>query len=283
MTLYDASGTAVTGVSDSDADNDGTASADFEPDATATYFVEVSGLATAVGGYVLTVTDVTPKQVTDLKAGVQHTCALWDDGAAECWGDSADGRTAAPSNVRFDSIGVGSATACGITLEGSIECWGRPTSGLTTPASGTNFVGVDVGVSHACALRSDGTVQCWGLMNYLGLTLTTPPTDADDNEVLFSSITVNWYYACGVTAADSQLACWGRPDLYNLTTPPAGAFDAVTLGNAHACALKSDGTVECWGNSANGRTHPPTDAGSVAVQFSGDLSRRGLHVRHSAG
>ena len=268
VTLYDASGTAVTGVSDSDADNDGTASADFEPDATATYFVEVSGLATAVGGYVLTVTDVTPKQVTDLKAGVQHTCALWDDGAAECWGDSADGRTAAPSNVRFDSIGVGSATACGITLEGSIECWGRPTSGLTTPASGTNFVGVDVGVSHACALRSDGTVQCWGLMNYLGLTLTTPPTDADDNEVLFSSITVNWYYACGVTAADSQLACWGRPDLYNLTTPPAGAFDAVTLGNAHACALKSDGTVECWGNSANGRTHPPTDAGSVAVQFS---------------
>ena len=265
VTLYDDSGTAVSGVTDSDADDDGTASVDFEPDATATYFVEVSGVATATGGYILDVTDVTPKQIIDLRSGSGFSCVLWDDGTPDCWGDNDDGQNDVPSNVRFASIGLGNATGCGINDEGSIDCWGSPIASLTTPPTGTDFAAVDLGYYHGCALNSDGTLECWGRNDHGS---TVPPVDADDNEVLFSSIAVNWYYNCGITDGDSEIVCWGRADLYDVTIPPTGSFDSVTLGETHACALKSDGTVECWGNSANHRNIPPTDAGSVAVEFS---------------
>ena len=265
VALYDDSGTAVSGVTDNDADDDGTASVDFEPDATATYFVEVSGVATATGGYMLDVTDVTPKQIIDLRSGSGFSCVLWDDGTPDCWGDNDDGQNDVPSNVRFASIGLGNATGCGITDEGSIDCWGSPIASLTTPPTGTDFAAVDLGYYHGCALNSDGTLECWGRDDHGS---TVPPVDADDNEVLFSSIAVNWYYNCGITDGGSELVCWGRADLYDVTIPPTGSFDSVTLGETHACALKSDGTVECWGNSANHRNIPPTDAGSVAVEFS---------------
>ncbi|MEN6300767.1 MAG: RCC1 domain-containing protein, partial [Anaerolineaceae bacterium] len=33
--------------------------------------------------------------------------------------------------------------------------------------------------------------------------------------------------------------------------------ETLSLGEAHTCAIKSDGTLACWGENANGQSTPP--------------------------
>ena len=42
-------------------------------------------------------------------------------------------------------------------------------------------------------------------------------------------------------------ACGRGDDDYGQFTPPAGEFTSVSAGDNHACGVKRDGTVACWG------------------------------------
>jgi alpha-tubulin suppressor-like RCC1 family protein len=47
---------------------------------------------------------------------------------------------------------------------------------------------------------------------------------------------------------------------------------AVAAGNSHSMALKSDGTVMCWGSNIKGQATPPTGlAGVIAIAAAGDF------------
>src|SRR5207247_2333719 len=74
-------------------------------------------------------------------AGGYHTCALFGDGTAQCWGRNDDGQLG-------DGTRISSSTPV-------------PVGGLTGAAA------VSGGFYHTCALLGDGTVQCWG-QNYEG-------------------------------------------------------------------------------------------------------------------
>ncbi len=263
VSLYDRSGAAVavsgTALVDSDDDDDGAASFEFVPDGSATFFVEASGLAGASGAYTVQITDVTPVGVRQLAAGIAHTCVLKDDGSVHCWGDTSDSRTVVPQQSQYISVGTGERTTCAVTTDGQLSCWGVNSGGVATPPAGNDFAYVDVGRYHACALKTDGTVACWGLGTYIH-----PPTAVAAGDEPLSALATGASFSCGIVASDQSLACWGSAGGYGLASVPSGQFDAVAVGNAHVCGLKTDATVTCWGNAADRRTSVPTQPdGSV--------------------
>jgi alpha-tubulin suppressor-like RCC1 family protein len=71
----------------------------------------------------------------------------------------------------------------------------------------------------------------------------------------FAQVSAGWQHTCAVKS-DGTVACWGYNG-YGETTPPAGTFIQVTVGSYHTCALKSDGTVACWGSNFYGEATPP--------------------------
>jgi len=87
----------------------------------------------------------------------------------------------------------------------------------------------------------------------------------------YSDVSVGANFACAVRAVDGGLVCWGDPD-YGKTTPPTtGSYRQVSAGTQHACALRSDYFVVCWGRNYSGEIQPP------ATTFS-QVSAGNLHT-----
>jgi len=63
---------------------------------------------------------------------------------------------------------------------------------------------------------------------------------------------------------DATIACWGQYGAY--PAPPTGSFASVDTGYSHACAVRVDRTVVCWGADFDGT--PP--AGTFASVSAGD-------------
>jgi alpha-tubulin suppressor-like RCC1 family protein len=86
----------------------------------------------------------------------------------------------------------------------------------------------------------------------------------------FTSISAGGNHACGIVGA-SAAYCWGQDSAgqlgdarrVNSTTPipvfsPTGgglpaAFNAISAGFRHTCALQSDGLAFCWGRNESGQ------------------------------
>ena len=61
----------------------------------------------------------------------------------------------------------------------------------------------------------------------------------------FLSVSTGNYHACGVRE-DSTLACWGRTD-EGQSYPPEGEFSWVSASYWHTCRVRTYGAIECWG------------------------------------
>ena len=53
------------------------------------------------------------------------------------------------------------------------------------------------------------------------------------------------------------IACWGHDTIFDETLPPQGSFTSVSAGARHACAIRTDGSVACWGRNDGGQASPP--------------------------
>lgn len=212
--------------------------------------VPVEGLtsgvaAVSVGGFVT--------MSGDAVAGT--ACALTTAGAVMCWGSNAYGllgsglsafSSAVPVQVAgltsgVTGISVGADFACAVNAAGAVVCWGdntwgelendsatsmcevvdAPCSPVPVPVAGlsSGITAVSAGGQFACALTTTGGVQCWG---------------SNDLDTL------------GYSNVD---AAAGPPGLVAGLT---SGVTAVSAGASTACALTSDGRVECWGFNGSG-------------------------------
>jgi alpha-tubulin suppressor-like RCC1 family protein len=186
-----------------------------------------------------------------LDAGEFHTCAAWG-GVAYCWGQNQGGalgvgdalsrtvptRVAIASAIR--DLALGEAMSCAILDgdPGAVSCWGQddvgqlglappPNGAVLTPTSnGLTAATIAAGFAHACAVGSDARLTCWGdnAEGQLGLGPGGPPSSAAPVEVA-----------------------------------PA-AWASVAVGQGHTCAVRTDGSLWCWGRN----TSAQLGTGSVA-------------------
>jgi alpha-tubulin suppressor-like RCC1 family protein len=195
------------------------------------------------------------RDVTAISAKERHTCALLRDGSVECWGYDAsqqrDGDPSIPVPVAglsgATAITTGSGFSCALLKDGTVQCWGTSDSGglgtaaesSETPVTIAGLSGVtaiSTGYVHSCAVISDGTVECWGQNN--------------DGQLGFGDLADGFDYTPRYSPAPV------------IVTGLSGVT-AIAAGENHTCALRSDGTVECWGSNSSGQLGPSGPTGRV--------------------
>jgi len=186
----------------------------------------------------------TPVFVSGIESAVSvstswvHTCAVLSAGTVYCWGpqesgilgngEATDKIVRSPVQVKkirkAVSVATGTAQSYAILSDGTVMRWGSYGYGWATqekmavtpaPVAGLEDVTqVAAGRNHACALTSSGNVFCWGSNTYGQL---------------------------------GQRSTNGRPSDAPVQAEGLGDVKSIVAGVFHACALKHDGNVFCWG------------------------------------
>ena len=182
--------------------------------------------------------------VKQVSVNLYAACAVFHDGTAACWGNDG-GNPAAPL------LGNGTMGSTAFSLTPT------PVSGISTATPAT---AISVGSSSACALMADGTVQCWGsnTQGELGTGSFSGPQVCDTHNCSTVPVPVT--------------------GLSNVTMISVGGLADVV------CAVKSDGTVWCWGSNlysqlGNGSTATEVDA---PVQIGGISTATAVSVGYSS-
>ena len=181
--------------------------------------------------------------VVAIAAHLYNRLALKSDGTVWAWGDNQYGQLGDGTNThRYTPVQV---------------------SGLTSVAA------IDSSDAHSLALKSDGTVWSWGDNQYgqLGNGTTT------DSNIPLKVVNLTGVVAisagCNHSLAlksNGTVWAWGRNDSDQLgysSSPPQQGYprqvislsDAVAIagGTRHSLAVKSDGTVQTWGDNQYGQ------------------------------
>ncbi len=171
--------------------------------------------------------------VTAIAAGFDHTCALHDDKVA-CWGNNANGQ-------------LGSGDVGGPATRRDV--------------AGTYTALFPIGGNRTCARRSDGA-YCWGD------TIDTQPTRAMEYDAFVAAATGRTF-GCYLDAnhlmsceGDNTAGQFGEVGPTSAATPTLArvgpAYTAIAASFAdHACGLRIDGDVECWGANTRGQVGAP--------------------------
>lgn len=225
----------------------------------------------------LPLVDLGDREVGAIALGGNHSCALFSDQQAICWGDNHAGQ-----------LGQGDRDS-----RGNIA----PIDDLPPIllGAGTTVEFIEAGSVHTCAgvRPGDGMpleLKCWGSNHEgaLGLGLIDEPVGDTPEEMSgltavelgtgldLVSISLGWAFTCARLnhfSGAQQTKCWGLNDYgqlglgdtqsrgtdasemgdalpsLNLGAPPAG----VSCGSQHSCVVTTDGRIKCWGDNSYGK------------------------------
>ncbi len=186
---------------------------------------------------------------TAITVGTQHACAVLADGTTMCWG-------------------ANQVLQLGVAADAVEDCEGTPCSASPVIVPGVTATAVSAATNHTCSIHLDQTVGCWGFWAGLGDGSTTgssPPSQVS-GPLSATELAAGSTHQCAI-APDGEVHCWGWNgfgqigDGYfvcNSCTSPtpvtipslSGSVLSVAAGLDHTCAIRTDGSVSCWG--ANG-------------------------------
>ena len=183
------------------------------------------------------------KKAIDVTAGEDHSCAVLDNGRAQCWGKGGSGQLGTgltndynvPTNVvgvnTFKSISAGSEHTCAVTNGKEVYCWGKNDHGQLGSGSvgGSNNSPVKVaeldnvsmvsaGSVHTCALIESGKIYCWGS-------------------------NAHWTLGSDISTTGSPL--YAKPSPAEVSDISNGIY--ISSGFWNSCAITSDKLTKCWG------------------------------------
>ena len=259
-----------------------------------------------------------------LTLGRKHGCILAKGGAIHCWGEGAGGKLGIgnsrsllrPTEIKtiagVQGIVAGESHTCAIK-SGNVWCWGLnhygqlgtgDTNDHDVPTAVVGITGtvtsLGAGRNHTCAVAA-GALWCWGKdgRGQLGTGLldsasSKPIKVADVTNAM--AVTAGQYHTCALSTG-GRVHCWGDQTFgqigngtkdgtkvakaYKLISSGVAAIDA---GGDHTCALKTDGTVYCWGKNWSGQGGDQTGSAvllapkQVAIT---SVAQIALGLRHS--
>ncbi len=167
-----------------------------------------------------------------------------------------------------EGLGIVAAGWIGLRTDGTL--W-RGSPGMKEPGfdSVSSLGDVDGEATTFCAVRNDDSLWCWGKNDHgqVGNGNTLPqdwPVQVTALGNTVAQAATSNDFACALKL-DGSLWCWGANDFGQLgdglTQDSLIPVHVATLGNdvaaisagfVHACALKTDDTVWCWGNNSYG-------------------------------
>jgi len=157
-----------------------------------------------------------------VSTGHFHTCAITDTSAADdsgalyCWGRNSHAQLAKTASDN-------GATNWSLSLQNKIL--------PPAPDNTDNWIKVDAGASHTCGIKNTDELWCWGdnLTNQMGQNTANPadPTDPVNTQTIPVAVADTWI----------DVAVGGYTN------------DTDHLAGGHTCAIKTDGTLWCWGEN----------------------------------
>ena len=122
-----------------------------------------------------------------------------------------------------------------------------------TIAPAGRFSAVSAGAYYNCAIRTgSGAIECWGDLENRYLPADEPYVSVITREDL-----------CGLLES-GETNCAAGP-----SRPPPGPFTAVSADGGHACAIRTNGAIECWGD--NNRYEWNEETESTEAIYAGQL------------
>ena len=210
--------------------------------------------------------------VVTIAAGNTHTCALRVNGSMSCWGFNDSGQ-------------LGGAPLGQVSVASDVQVVTGRSPAISIDGSGSGFGAA----GHTCALRASGGVACWGI-NFNGEITGTDDanvftvTEATGPPAVAAGITAvegGFGHTCALTVTGT-VVCWGGNRSGQIgngeesgdpvpptTVPGLDQVVALAAGFESTCALRADGTVQCWGRGSLGQLGNGTEDRATPAEVVG--------------
>jgi hypothetical protein len=182
--------------------------------------------------------------VKDIELGIGFGCYIDDTDGVDCTDDD-NGLDEYPRDEGYQALTTGPEHACALTDQQKVKCWGNYQEKIAWNPPG-EFSSIDAGYRHTCGIRPDGSVFCWG-DNGEGQSFS-PSTVATDIRV---------GPATCVTLKQGRVRCFGALENESGQPPSDSGYQYAVSGIPYRCGLRTDGSVECWGDQFSDRLDAP--------------------------